>query len=397
MGHRCSALRGLAGTQDSVAELQETVRCTRGAVLVTAGCLGACALAAVAAVAHRDAPTGRSSRTVWLAGVHEAPRAEALAGWITAGGPAPDGTPDADLPVVACFYFYLWDVDFGPAFIKICAYFPYPAKIWLNGHEWAKRQATRAGIGFTELSNGFAAAEDPDRLQALCDRLGPGTIGVFAERWLSVLPTPLTDADREAGYWWELSMRQVEVSRTIVFTQPRHARGFFEALGADDLDIGRPDQVELIFSGRRYGEAADRPFRRPSRPRSSPAASTSPSTPSTSTPGSSNTSKTAARYASKPSSPTPTTWAASAACPTSRRCRPRPVTPTADCSILNGSARAASSRVQPLSGSRTPPSPWRGGGPRPCGSATLGSKPWPAPSAPACSPSPASPTRACAP
>ena len=57
---------------------------------------------------------------------------------------------------VSCFYFYLWDVDFGPAFIKICAYFPYPVKVWLNGHEWAKRQATQPGIGFTELSNGFA-------------------------------------------------------------------------------------------------------------------------------------------------------------------------------------------------------------------------------------------------
>jgi hypothetical protein len=45
---------------------------------------------------------------------------------------------------VTCYYFYLWDADFGPAVIKICAYFPYPAKIWINGHEWAKRQATRA-------------------------------------------------------------------------------------------------------------------------------------------------------------------------------------------------------------------------------------------------------------
>jgi hypothetical protein len=32
-----------------------------------------------------------------------------------------------------------------------------------------------------------------------------------------------------------------------VFTAPRHARGFFEALIADNLDIGRPDHVEIIF------------------------------------------------------------------------------------------------------------------------------------------------------
>jgi hypothetical protein len=155
---------------------------------------------------------------------------------------------------VTCFYFYLWDADFGPAFIKVCAYFPYPIKVWINGHEWAKRQATQAGTGFSELSNGFAACADPAALQAICDRLGPGTITVFFERWMSRLPLPLTGADRAAGYWWELSMRQIEVSRTLVFDAPRHARGFFEALVADNLDIGRPDSVELIFHGpRRVG------------------------------------------------------------------------------------------------------------------------------------------------
>jgi hypothetical protein len=152
---------------------------------------------------------------------------------------------------VTCYYFYLWDTDFGPAFIKVCAYFPYPVKVWLNGHEWAKRQATHAGIGFTELSNGFATCEDPVGLQAICDRLGPGTINVFFERWMSILPLPLTATDRDAGYWWELSMRQVETSRTIVFDAPRRARVFFEALVADNLDIGRPDHVEVIFAGHR--------------------------------------------------------------------------------------------------------------------------------------------------
>ncbi|HEY3652752.1 MAG TPA: hypothetical protein VGL33_32615 [Streptosporangiaceae bacterium] len=148
---------------------------------------------------------------------------------------------------VTCYYFYLWDEDFGPAFVKVCAYFPYPAKIWVNGHEWAKRQALKAGIGFTALSNGFAACDDPDGLQAICDRLQPGTIEVFAQRWLHRLPMPFGRADQLAGYWWETSMRQVEVSRTIVLDAPRRARAFFEALIADNLDIGRPASVEIIF------------------------------------------------------------------------------------------------------------------------------------------------------
>jgi hypothetical protein len=167
---------------------------------------------------------------------------------------------------VTCYYFYLWDEGFGPAFIKVCAYFPYPAKIWLNGHEWAKRQARRAGIGFTELSNGFAACDDPAGLQEICDRLGPGTIEVFAQRWLHRLPLPFDRGDQRAGYWWEISMRQVEVSRTIVLDAPRRARAFFEALIADNLDIGRPANVEIIF-GRRirrdtpgvFRTAIDRP------------------------------------------------------------------------------------------------------------------------------------------
>ena len=99
LGARCSALRDLAGTGASVGALQDAVGSTRGAVLVTAGCLGPCALAAVGAVTHRDGATGCSRPTVWLAGLHEGDRAGALADWITDGGPGGHGEPDAGLPV----------------------------------------------------------------------------------------------------------------------------------------------------------------------------------------------------------------------------------------------------------------------------------------------------------
>ncbi len=162
---------------------------------------------------------------------------------------------------VTAYYFYLWDEDFGPAFIKICAYFPYPVKVWVNGHEWAKRQALRAGIAFTELSNGFASAGDPDGLQLICGRLQPGTIGVFFARWMARLPLPLTAAGRAAGFWWELTMRQVEISRTLVFAAPRHTRAFFEALIAGNLDIGLPERTEIIFKRSPRGAKAGGTFR----------------------------------------------------------------------------------------------------------------------------------------
>jgi hypothetical protein len=155
---------------------------------------------------------------------------------------------------VSVFYVYIWDTAMGSGFIKICSYFPYPVKAWINGHEWAKRQALAAGIGFTALSNGFASCADPAALQDICDRFGPGTVQVWFERWMAKIPLPLTGADRDAGYWWELSMRQVETSRTLVFDEDCHARAFFEALLCENMDLGRPENVELLFRrGQRRG------------------------------------------------------------------------------------------------------------------------------------------------
>ena len=157
---------------------------------------------------------------------------------------------------VSVFYIYIWDGTMGSGFIKICTYFPYPVKAWVNGHEWAKRQALAAGIGFTALSNGFASCDDPAGLQAICDRFGPGTVQVWFERWMARLPLPLTSTDRDAGYWWELSMRQTETSRTLVFDDDVHARAFFEALLCENMDLGRPENVELLF---RRGQRLGRP------------------------------------------------------------------------------------------------------------------------------------------
>ncbi|MBA2433686.1 MAG: hypothetical protein H0V54_01135, partial [Chthoniobacterales bacterium] len=162
---------------------------------------------------------------------------------------------------VGTFYFYVLDPDFGVGFIKICTYFPYPAKVWVNGHEWAKRQAEGAGMAYTALANGFATCEDPDGLQAICDRFGPDDVQGFFDRWITQIPTPLTDTDRDGGYWWELSMRQVEVSRTLVLDDPRRARRFFEALVADNIGIGRPEEVHAVFGRDRRGRTTAMQFR----------------------------------------------------------------------------------------------------------------------------------------
>src|SRR5207302_4300023 len=90
---------------------------------------------------------------------------------------------------VTVYYFYIADGEFGLHFIKLCAYFPYPGKVWVNGHEWAKRQAQAEGLGFTELANGFASCADPAHLQTICDRLGPDHHQAFFDRRMTIIPT----------------------------------------------------------------------------------------------------------------------------------------------------------------------------------------------------------------
>ena len=145
------------------------------------------------------------------------------------------------------WYFYGFDADFGPFFIKFCGYFPYTGQIYFNGHEYAKQQCLREGIAFTSLDNAFGAVSDAGAVQRICDGLTDQKIYRFAGKWLARLPQPFTRADEDADYRWQLSVHQVEFSTTMALDRPLAGRIFFEQLIRDNLDIGRPDKVNLVF------------------------------------------------------------------------------------------------------------------------------------------------------
>jgi hypothetical protein len=152
--------------------------------------------------------------------------------------------------VVNQYYFYCVDEEFGPVCVKFSGYFPYTGRLILNGNEYAKRQAAKAGIGFVPLDNAFAAVDDVAAVQAICDGLDEGAITALAARLLAMLPHPFTTDDTAAGYRYELSVLQAEFSLTQTLDAPVSGRIFFDQLIRDNLDLGRPDQVSLIF-GRR--------------------------------------------------------------------------------------------------------------------------------------------------
>jgi hypothetical protein len=200
------------------------------------------------------------------------------------------------------YYFYGVDDDFGPFFLKFCSYFPYNARLCINGNEYAKRQATKAGIAFEALDNGFATVADPSAIQSICDDLTEDKIEALLRKWLGRLPHPYLAIDRVAGYRYELSILQAEFSLTQMLDRPVSGRIFFEQVIRDNLDLGRPDRVSLIFA---------RQVRRntPGRFRTRVITSTSPRacTWTTSTPRSSSTTRKGGRCGPRPPSTTPTT------------------------------------------------------------------------------------------
>lgn len=174
-------------------------------------------------------------------------KASAWRGWRDGGN---DAHPHFEFGRQAVFvnhyYFYIRDRQWGPSFVKTNAYAPYPVWLWLNGHEWAKRQAQQRGVRFQALDNGFRSCADADALAAICASLSDSDVHDFFARWMRALPSPFTDAER-SRYRYGLSVRQLEISDTRVFDRPAAGRAWFERTISDQLDLGRPDRVQIVF------------------------------------------------------------------------------------------------------------------------------------------------------
>jgi hypothetical protein len=87
-------------------------------------------------------------------------------------------------------------------------------------------------------------------LQRICDRLTQAKIDGLLRKWLKILPHPFTTADRAAGYRYDISILQAEFSLTQMLDRPLSGRILFEEIIRENLDLGRPDQVGLIFDRR---------------------------------------------------------------------------------------------------------------------------------------------------
>src|SRR5262249_17488166 len=115
------------------------------------------------------------------------------------------------------------------------------------GHEYLKRQLDRRGIRYEALDNGLLSCEAPDTLQRICDHLSAQKIDALFRKWLRRLPHPFPASDRAAGIRYRLPVLQAGFASTPVLDRAVSGRRFFEEVIRENLDIGRPDQVQLIF------------------------------------------------------------------------------------------------------------------------------------------------------
>jgi hypothetical protein len=105
-------------------------------------------------------------------------------------------------------------------------------------------------IAYQPLDNGLLSCADPVAAQAICDGLSAEKIEGLLRKWLALLPHPFSAKDRRAGYRYQISILQAEFSLTQVLSQPLMGRVFFEDVIRENLSLGRPDQVQLIFERR---------------------------------------------------------------------------------------------------------------------------------------------------
>ncbi len=152
------------------------------------------------------------------------------------------------------YNFYLNDRKFGRMFVRVCPYFPFPARICLNQHHWLANRMKERGIRFKQCANAFLRCSDPEVLQQLSDSLLPYDVIACGQKWLAYLTPFFTETEhRKAGCQHRIFFAQVEYCDNLIFRR----RAALDALSDRLLDanrtIGRPDKLTVIY-GRRVSK-----------------------------------------------------------------------------------------------------------------------------------------------
>jgi hypothetical protein len=153
------------------------------------------------------------------------------------------------------YYFYVNDAKFGRMFLRICPYFPFNARVCLNGHGWLAYCMRERGIRFRQCKNALLTCSDPDTLQRCSDLLCAAHMEATSHYWFNTLLHYFTRREQRQGYCHRLYFAQVEYATNIIFHRRACLDKISDRLLDENRSLGRPDRLSVIF-GRRITRAS---------------------------------------------------------------------------------------------------------------------------------------------
>lgn len=165
------------------------------------------------------------------------------------GGRATNFRVKEDRRMVNHYYFYIRDPKFGEGFVRICTYPPFATRIWFNGHGYLASRLAEQGIAVEFDGNCVVGCADPAALQKAADEFQT-KVEQVARQWLGIVPNPLSEKERAAGYETRLSIFQAEFSDNLIFHKTAVLNRLYERVLSEHLHLGRPDMIKVMFDRR---------------------------------------------------------------------------------------------------------------------------------------------------
>ncbi len=168
--------------------------------------------------------------------------------------------PVGGTAMVNAFHVHLVGDGFGPRFIRFRPYFPYSARLRINGRGYLKRRMEKRPVPSGAPGSGIMGRAGPAAMRDIAGETGAGRIGAPFRRWLARPAHPFTTGDRAKGIRHDLPVLQAERALTQVSGRPASGRVPFGETIRGNPGIGRADRVRLTF-GRRVTRRTGPRFR----------------------------------------------------------------------------------------------------------------------------------------
>jgi hypothetical protein len=145
------------------------------------------------------------------------------------------------------YYFYFIDEQLGLCFMRISTWCPFPAQVYVNGHNLLAAKLRTAGIGYRMLDNAFLHIDDWEAAQKLADESDSRLLHEKLDHYARLFCPPIESLG--VDYQWNLA--QVEYATDIVFRRQADLAPIYETLVRTAVHAVKPAQI-ATFLGRKH-------------------------------------------------------------------------------------------------------------------------------------------------